>query len=94
MTTEAAIYSVRFSRRIGGAVTELGLIRASLSPTATPAAVEAVAAKAAARQGIPVSLATERQSFRLHRYDPLTGAESWVPLSRTGCNGGDGEEEE
>jgi hypothetical protein len=94
MTTEVAIYSVRFSRRTGATVQELGLIRASLSPTASPAAVEAVAAKQAARQGIPVSLANERQSFRLHRYDPNTGAESWIPLSRTGCNGGDGEGEE
>jgi len=94
MTTEAAIYSVRFSRRTGATVQELGLIRASLSPTASPAAVEAVAAKQAARQGIPVSLANERQSFRLHRYDPATGAESWIPLSRTGCNGSDGEADE
>ena len=65
---------------------ELGRIRASLARDATPAAIEAVAAKAARKQGVNVAMATERQTFRLRAVDPRTGAESWVPLSRSGGN--------
>lgn len=88
-TTEntIVIYSVRLSRRTNrGTVEELAATRVSLAPNATPAAIEAVAVRQAARRGVPVHLVTERQAFRLRGYDPATGAECWTPVSRSGSN--------
>jgi hypothetical protein len=88
---DTATYSTVFTRRSpSGVPLELGRIRASLARDATPAAIEAVAAKAARRQGVNVAMATERQTFRLRAVDPRTGAESWVALSRSGGNEGCG----
>jgi hypothetical protein len=85
--TETTVYSTVFTRRSpSGVPLELGRIRASLARDATPAAIEAVAAKAARRQGVNVAMATERQTFRLRAVDPRTGAESWEPMARTGSN--------
>lgn len=79
------LYSVRLSRRTHRGVTEeLAAVRVSLAPDATPAAVEAVAVRQAAKSGVPVHLVTERASFRLRAAAP-NGAESWEPLSRSGC---------
>jgi hypothetical protein len=90
-THETTIYSTVFTRRSpSGVPLELGRIRASLARDATPAAIEAVAAKAARRQGVNVAMATERQTFRLRAIDPRTGAESWIALSRSGGNEGAG----
>lgn len=89
--TDTATYSTVFTRRSpSGVPLELGRIRASLARDATPAAIEAVAAKQARREGVNVAMATERQTFRLRAVDPRTGAESWVPLSRSGSNDGAG----
>jgi hypothetical protein len=95
LETQVTIYSVRLSRRTSrGTVEELAATRVSLAPTASAAAIEAVAVRQAARKGVPVHLVTERQAFRLCGYDPATGAECWTPVSRSGSNaaGFDGEE--
>lgn len=95
LETQVTIYSVRLSRRTSrGTVEELAATRVSLAPTASAAAIEAVAVRQAARKGVPVHLVTERQAFRLRGYDPATGAECWTPVSRSGSNaaGFDGEE--
>lgn len=88
MSTQEAtvsIYSVRLSRRTPrGNVEELHATRVTLAPDATPAAIEAVAVRQAARAGVPVHLVTERQAFRLRGFDAATGAESWEPISRSG----------
>jgi hypothetical protein len=88
---DTATYSTVFTRRSpSGVPLELGRIRASLARDATPAAIEAVAAKAARKQGVNVAMATERQTFRLRAVDPRTGAEAWEALSRSGGNEGAG----
>jgi len=80
------IYSVRLSRRTpSGTVSELASERVSLAPDATPAAIEAVAVKQAARKGVPAHLVTDRQVFRL-RAVAEGGGESWIPWSRGGSN--------
>jgi hypothetical protein len=87
-TTEntIVIYSVRLSRRTNrGTVEELAATRVSLAPTATAAAIEAVAVRQATRQGVPVHIVTERASFRLRAVAP-NGAEAWEPLGRSGSN--------
>lgn len=86
-TQETTVYSTVFTRRSpSGVPLELGRIRASLARDATPAAIEAVAAKQARREGVNVAMATERQTFRLRAVDPRTGAEAWEPMARTGSN--------
>jgi hypothetical protein len=83
---QTILYSVRLSRRTTrGTVEELAAVRVSLSPNATPAAVEAAAVRQAARQGVPVHIVTERASFRLRAVAP-NGAEAWEPLGRSGSN--------
>jgi hypothetical protein len=83
--TQVTIYSVRLSRRTPrGNVEELASTRVTLAPDATPAAIEAVAVRQAARKGVPVHLVTERQAFRLRGFDAATGAEAWEPVSRSG----------
>jgi len=80
------LYSVRLSRRTQrGTVEELAAVRVNLAPDATPAAIEAVAVRQAAKQGVPVHLVTERASFRLRAVAP-NGAEAWEPLARSGSN--------
>ena len=84
-------FSTLFLRRNPrGNTIELGRIRCDLSPDSTPAAIEAVAAKQARREGVNVALATERVTFRLAQYDPRTGAETWLPLARSGSNSDEG----
>jgi hypothetical protein len=84
-------FSTLFLRRNPrGNTVELGRIRCDLAPDSSPAAIEAVAAKQARREGVNVALATERVTFRLLQRDPRTGAETWGPLSRSGDNTGEG----
>ena len=86
-TTFSTIFLRRNPR---GNTVELGRIRCDLAPDSTAAAIEAVAAKQARREGVNVALATERVTFRLLQRDPRTGAEQWQALARSGSNADEG----